>query len=153
LRTLVKPASNVAMAFSSPWRSVASAPREKYTRRSRRVFRTIGQVRMHVDEAGQAGVVQQVEHRHARCRGAAASGTRCDAHDAPIADHHHHLAMGDVAETVDELAALNRDAAAVRGERHLAHGELLAQFGRWNRASESAAQAMTTRVANLMRAV
>ena len=119
LRALVKPANKVAAAFSFDRRSVSSAGREKYTREVRRVLGPVGEMRVHVDEAGQAGVAGQVEHGHMRQSRIAAARLLLDALDLAVTDHHQRVALRGAGHAVDELAAAHGDRAAVGRVRHL----------------------------------
>ena len=61
-------------------------------------------MRVHVDEAGQAGVLAQVEHRQYGGRRGGPPRVRFDAGDASISDHDDHALVGRQDGAVDEPA-------------------------------------------------
>src|SRR6187431_91142 len=92
-------------------------------------------MRVHVDEAWQAGVAGEVEHRHMRACGVIAAGAGLQLGDSAVTNDDQHIVLCGVGVAVEQLSAADGHCAAVGRVRYLADVEAIGQRGRCIRAA------------------
>ena len=113
LRVDVKPASSVAFGVAVGDHRCFFACATEIDGQVRGILRHVREMRVHVDEAGQAGVIAKLKERQRTGMLQRALHAR----DTPIANDHGHIVQRLGGDAIDERAAMNREAAAVGLER------------------------------------